>query len=81
VAIVVARRGCHRLMLAIDAKFWGVVVMGGAVIILFFLPWLDNSPVKSIRYRPTGTSTCTASLSSTSCAGLPGHQAALGGHG
>jgi ubiquinol-cytochrome c reductase cytochrome b subunit len=39
-------------MLAIDAKFWGVVVMGGAVIILFFLPWLDRSPVKSIRYRP-----------------------------
>jgi ubiquinol-cytochrome c reductase cytochrome b subunit len=41
------------MMLSIDAKFWGVVVMGGAVIILFFLPWLDNSPVKSIRYRPT----------------------------
>ena len=40
------------MMLAIDAKFWGVVVMGGAVIILFFLPWLDYSPVKSIRYRP-----------------------------
>jgi ubiquinol-cytochrome c reductase cytochrome b subunit len=37
----------------IDPKFWGVVVMGGAVIILFFLPWLDSSPVKSIRYRPT----------------------------
>ncbi len=36
----------------IDAKFWGVVVMGGAVMILFFLPWLDKSPVKSIRYRP-----------------------------
>jgi ubiquinol-cytochrome c reductase cytochrome b subunit len=35
-----------------DAKFWGVVVMGGAVMILFFLPWLDRSPVKSIRYRP-----------------------------
>ena len=40
-------------MLMIDAKFWGVVVMGGAVIILFFLPWLDNSAAKSIRYRPT----------------------------
>jgi ubiquinol-cytochrome c reductase cytochrome b subunit len=39
------------MMLSIDAKFWGVVVMGGAVIILFFLPWLDNSPVKSICYR------------------------------
>jgi ubiquinol-cytochrome c reductase cytochrome b subunit len=36
----------------IDPKFWGVVVMGAAVIILFFLPWLDASPVKSIRYRP-----------------------------
>jgi len=36
----------------IDPKFWGVVVMGLAVIILFFLPWLDASPVKSIRYRP-----------------------------
>jgi ubiquinol-cytochrome c reductase cytochrome b subunit len=35
-----------------DAKFWGVVVMGAAVITLFFLPWLDRSPVKSIRYRP-----------------------------
>lgn len=41
------------LMLNIDAKFWGVVIMGGAVIILFFLPWLDNSEVKSIRYRPS----------------------------
>jgi len=40
------------MMWSIDAKFWGVVVMGGSVIILFFLPWLDHSPVKSIRYRP-----------------------------
>jgi ubiquinol-cytochrome c reductase cytochrome b subunit len=36
-----------------EAKFWGVVVMGGAVVILAFLPWLDNCPVKSIRYRPS----------------------------
>jgi ubiquinol-cytochrome c reductase cytochrome b subunit len=40
------------LLKTFDAKFWGVVVMGGAVVILFFLPWLDHSPVKSIRYRP-----------------------------
>ncbi|TCK17848.1 ubiquinol-cytochrome c reductase cytochrome b subunit [Thiogranum longum] len=33
------------------AKFLGVVVMGGAVVIMFFLPWLDKSPAKSIRYR------------------------------
>jgi ubiquinol-cytochrome c reductase cytochrome b subunit len=41
------------LLLTFEAKFWGVVVMGFAVIILFFLPWLDYSPVKSIRYRPS----------------------------
>jgi ubiquinol-cytochrome c reductase cytochrome b subunit len=40
------------LLKAFDAKFWGVVVMGGAVVIMFFLPWLDHSPAKSIRYRP-----------------------------
>ncbi|MEO8249055.1 MAG: cytochrome bc complex cytochrome b subunit [Burkholderiales bacterium] len=52
-AIVIAALAVVAMMMAIDAKFWGVVVMGGAVIILFFLPWLDWSPVKSIRYRPT----------------------------
>ncbi|MDE2300870.1 MAG: cytochrome bc complex cytochrome b subunit, partial [Burkholderiales bacterium] len=40
------------LLKTFDAKFWGVVVMGGAVIVLFFLPWLDRSLAKSIRYRP-----------------------------
>jgi ubiquinol-cytochrome c reductase cytochrome b subunit len=40
------------LLRTFDAKFWGVVIMGGAVVMLFFLPWLDRSPVKSIRYRP-----------------------------
>jgi ubiquinol-cytochrome c reductase cytochrome b subunit len=40
------------LLKTFDAKFWGVVVMGLAVMILFPLPWLDRSPVKSIRYRP-----------------------------
>jgi len=41
------------LLKVFDAKFWGVVVMGGSVVILFFLPWLDNSTAKSLRYRPT----------------------------
>jgi ubiquinol-cytochrome c reductase cytochrome b subunit len=51
-AVIGAAVVISAMMLSIDAKFWGVVVMGGAVVILFFLPWLDNSPVKSIRYRP-----------------------------
>jgi ubiquinol-cytochrome c reductase cytochrome b subunit len=50
--VVVAALVLVAMMLAIDAKFWGVVVMVGSVIILFFLPWLDNCAVKSIRYRP-----------------------------
>ena len=35
----------------VDAKLWGVIFMGLSVVIFFFLPWLDKSPVKSIRYR------------------------------
>ena len=34
-------------------QVWGVLVLGSAVVVLFFLPWLDHSPVKSIRYRGT----------------------------
>jgi len=33
------------------SQFPGVAVMGIAVVVFFFLPWLDRSPVKSIRYR------------------------------
>ena len=38
-------------LFGLDAKFWGVVAMGGGVVIIAFLPWLDRSPAKSIRYR------------------------------
>jgi ubiquinol-cytochrome c reductase cytochrome b subunit len=40
-------------MLFLDAKFWGVVLMGASVVILALMPWLDHSPARSIRYRPT----------------------------
>jgi ubiquinol-cytochrome c reductase cytochrome b subunit len=52
IAIAVVAVVAAFLLKTFDAKFWGVVVMGGAVLILFVLPWLDRSPVKSIRYRP-----------------------------
>jgi len=35
----------------LDPKVWGVVLMGASVMIFFFLPWLDRSPVRSIRYK------------------------------
>ena len=34
-----------------NSQFPGVVAMGAATMILFLLPWLDRSPVKSIRYK------------------------------
>ena len=38
-------------LFGLDAKFWGVIAMGAGVVIIAFLPWLDRSPVKSIRYK------------------------------
>lgn len=52
-AVAVAAIVAAGLLLAFEAKFWGVVVMGAAVVIMFFLPWLDHSEAKSIRYRPS----------------------------
>jgi Na+(H+)/acetate symporter ActP len=37
--------------LALEAKVWGVAMMGASTLIFFLLPWLDQSPVKSIRYK------------------------------
>jgi ubiquinol-cytochrome c reductase cytochrome b subunit len=35
----------------LNSQFPGVIVMFAAIIVFFFLPWLDRSPVKSIRYK------------------------------
>jgi ubiquinol-cytochrome c reductase cytochrome b subunit len=43
----------YAMLRAVPDKLLGVMTMGGAVMILFLLPWLDRSPVKSIRYRST----------------------------
>ena len=39
-------------ILFIDAKLGGVIAMFGSILILFALPWLDTSKVRSMRYRP-----------------------------
>ena len=38
-------------LFGVEAKLWGVIAMGASIALFFFLPWLDRSPVKSIRYR------------------------------
>ncbi|MDB5561793.1 MAG: cytochrome b [Hyphomicrobiales bacterium] len=39
-------------VLFIDSKLGGVIVMGGSLLVLFFLPWLDRSKVRSGTFRP-----------------------------
>ena len=41
----------YAILRAVPDKLLGVLLMGGAIVMLFILPWLDRSPVKSIRYR------------------------------
>ncbi|MCE1160925.1 MAG: cytochrome bc complex cytochrome b subunit [Burkholderiales bacterium] len=41
------------LLLIWKSAFVGFLIMGAAIVVLFFLPWLDKSPVKSMRYRPS----------------------------
>ena len=41
----------YAILRAVPNKLLGVVLMGSAVLILFALPWLDRSKVRSIRYR------------------------------
>ncbi len=41
----------YAILRAVPNKLLGVVLMGVAVVAFFFLPWLDRSKVKSVRYR------------------------------
>lgn len=36
----------------LPAKLWGVIAMFASILVWFFLPWLDKSPVRSGHYRP-----------------------------
>jgi ubiquinol-cytochrome c reductase cytochrome b subunit len=44
----------YAILRAVPDKLGGVVLMGGAIVVLFLLPWIDRSKVKSIRYRTWG---------------------------
>ncbi|MDP3269021.1 MAG: cytochrome b N-terminal domain-containing protein [Legionella sp.] len=41
----------YAILRAIPNKLIGIACMGGAIILLFFMPWLDRSPVRSMRYK------------------------------
>jgi len=42
----------YAMLRSIPNKLLGVIVMGGAIVTLVFLPWLDTSRVRSCRFRP-----------------------------
>jgi ubiquinol-cytochrome c reductase cytochrome b subunit len=42
----------YAILRAVPDKLMGVLAMFGSIAILFVLPWLDNSPVRSMRFRP-----------------------------
>lgn len=41
----------YAILRAIPDKLGGVIAMGAAIAVLFVLPWLDRSPVRSMRYK------------------------------
>lgn len=41
----------YAILRAVPSKLGGVIAMGAAIAILFVLPWLDRSPVRSMRYK------------------------------
>ncbi|MCY1519377.1 cytochrome b [compost metagenome] len=41
----------YAILRAVPDKLLGVIAMGAAIAVLFVLPWLDRSPVKSMRYK------------------------------
>lgn len=42
----------YAILRAVPSKLGGVILMFSSILILFFLPWLDRSPVRSANYRP-----------------------------
>ena len=43
----------YAILRAIPSKLWGVIALFAAILVLALVPWLDRSPVKSAKYRPT----------------------------
>ncbi|ARG99327.1 cytochrome b [Legionella micdadei] len=41
----------YSILRAVPDKLMGVIAMGAAILVLLFMPWLDKSPVRSMRYK------------------------------
>lgn len=69
----------YGMLQSVPSKFGGLVASAGAVLILFAVPWLDRSPIRSARFRPA----CRIGLAGLVVAfvlmGLVGRHHAAGG--
>jgi ubiquinol-cytochrome c reductase cytochrome b subunit len=71
----------YAVLRAVPDKLGGVILMGGAMLVLFFLPWLDRSPVRSLRYRGWMSKTALAAFAVSFIAlGYLGTQPATGAY-
>jgi ubiquinol-cytochrome c reductase cytochrome b subunit len=71
----------YAMLRAVPDKAYGALVMLSAVVILCFLPWLDRSPVRSIRYKGRGSKCALVILViSFSALGFLGTQPAINGY-
>ena len=41
----------YTILRAIPDPWYGVLAMGASIFVLFFMPWIDRNPIKSVRYR------------------------------
>ena len=60
----------YAILRSIPNKLAGVVCMFGSIVVLSFLPWLDNARTRSAKYRPLASSSSGSSSWSASCSAI-----------
>ncbi|MHA1560096.1 MAG: cytochrome b [Alphaproteobacteria bacterium] len=70
----------YAILRAIPSKLGGVIAFGGAIAVLFFVPWLDRSKVRSARFRPLYKQFFWILVAACIGLGYLGSQAAEGGY-
>ena len=70
----------YAILRSIPSKLGGVIAFGGAIIVLFFLPWLDRARVRSAKFRPLFRQFFWILVAACLGLGYLGSQAAEGGY-
>jgi ubiquinol-cytochrome c reductase cytochrome b subunit len=68
----------YAILRSVPNKLFGVLFMFGAIVVLFVLPWLDTSPVRSAKFRPIYRNMFWVLLASLIALGLVGAHRPVG---